>query len=320
MQTKLNKIYNKQFQEQSLLLSFIGDVNQQNIDGILFNIKQFNQRQKLKLITYPHFKKIYSITTELLENIKKHGVSDKEKNSTEGFIVILIKTNFIHIISGNYIFKKECSRLEKWENEARALDIESVKELSRKIVKNNKGLSTKGGASIGLSLILLWTNKNLEINLCDADSDKKIVIFTSKLYIMEKLFIAASTSSPEINFDPASKILTISGESRPEDIQTFYKPIFDWIGQLNALMHYTTSVSDKPVTASLIFNMVYFNSSSVKVFIQIIELFSAIEKSNDLCKTKIVWRYNTEDEDVFEAGKEIEKMCGYKMEFIENKF
>lgn len=320
MQTSLNKIYNKQFEDQLVLLSYIGEVNQKKIEDLLFNIKEFKQPQELKLITYPYFKKIYSITTELLENIKKHAVSGNEKNGTEGFIVILLETNFINIISGNYILKNECSRLENWENESRALSIESIKELSRNILKNNKGLSIKGGASIGLSLILLWTNKNLEINLCNAGSDKKIVIFTSKLYIMEKLFIAASTSSPEINFDPASKILTISGESRPEDIQAFYKPIFHWIGQLNALMHYTTSVSDKPVTASLIFNMVYFNSSSVKVFIQIIELFSAIEKSNDLCKTKIVWRYNTEDEDVFEAGKEIEKMCGYKMEFIENKF
>ncbi|OFY87308.1 MAG: hypothetical protein A3F72_17575 [Bacteroidetes bacterium RIFCSPLOWO2_12_FULL_35_15] len=320
MQTTLKKIYDKQFEDQIVLLSYLGEVNQKNIDGILFNIKEFKQQQKIKLITYPYFKKIYSITTELLENIKKHAVSGNEKNSTEGFIVILMETNFITITSGNYILKKECSRLENWENESRTLSIESIKELSRNSVKNNKGLSAKGGASIGLSLILLWTNKNLEINLFNADSDKKIVIFTSKLYIMEKLFIAASTSSPEINFDPVSKSLTISGESRPEDIQSFYKPIFDWIGQLNALIHYTTSVSDKPVTASLIFNMVYFNSSSVKVFIQIIELFSAIEKQNDLCKTTIVWRYNTEDEDVFEAGKEIEKMCGVKMEFSENKF
>jgi hypothetical protein len=64
--------------------------------------------------------------------------------------------------------------------------------------------------------------------------------------------------------------------------------------------------------------LTYFNSSSVKIFIQIIELYKKIENGTENFKANIIWKYNTEDEDILESGQEIEKMTGFKMQFQAN--
>ena len=48
------------------------------------------------------------------------------------------------------------------------------------------------------------------------------------------------------------------------------------------------------------------------------ELYKKIEKTNENFKANIIWKYNVEDEDILEAGQEIEKMTGFKMKYEKN--
>ncbi len=46
---------------------------------------------------------------------------------------------------------------------------------------------------------------------------------------MDKLIISAINETPEINFDGEKGIFFIAGKSYPEDIDSFYKSVFDYI-------------------------------------------------------------------------------------------
>lgn len=111
---------------------------------------------------------------------------------------------------------------------------------------------------------------------------------------MENLHIAATKSSPEIDFNAQTNILSITGESYPENTAQFYEPIFEW---LNAFIGNSKS-------KDIIFNieLIYFNSSSSKV---LMDLFDTLEEANEENKNIIVnWIYDEDNEASLEYGEE----------------
>ena len=48
---------------------------------------------------------------------------------------------------------------------------------------------------------------------------------------MEPLIINKTDDTPAIHLDKASKKFEFSGKSLPEDVSTFYAPVFQWIAQ-----------------------------------------------------------------------------------------
>lgn len=312
MHIYIDDIYSKHIQNQKVLATKFGDVNQEFINLTLNEIKEFKSNSIISHIIY---KKIYAITTEFLENIKRHGDISSQSKIPKGFITIILHDCYVLIISGNYITPNDQLILFNFSEELSTLNIQKK---YRETVTKNKMLTLKGGASIGLLDIAIKAGKQLDIKFYENQYAEKIVNFTATLNIMEKLFIKSEETSPEINFDHTALTLSISGESRPEDIKTFYKKIFNWIVEFDAYIHYVSGISPKPINSSLIFNLTYFNSSSVKIFIQIIELYKKIESASENFKANIIWKYNIEDEDILESGQEIEKMTGCKMQFQAN--
>ncbi len=73
---------------------------------------------------------------------------------------------------------------------------------------------------------------------------------------MENLQIDATKSSPEINFDAQTNILTITGESYPENTTQFYESVFIWIEE------YIENITDEEIFLNR--EVVYFNSGSSK--------------------------------------------------------
>jgi hypothetical protein len=312
MQSDLNHIY-QECQKQTILVSKIGDVNQEFINLLLSEIKA---QKDNPFIPYTIYKKIYSVATELLENVKKHAQVISGFTLPKGFITIIFNKDTIVITSANYVSSIDQKILSNFFEGLVGLNIQ---EKYQETIFRNKMLTLKGGASIGLLDIASKVNKRLDVSFYENQYEEKIVKFTAKLNVMEKLVIKSEETTPEINFDHSTLTLSVSGESRPEDIKDFYQNIFNWITQFEAYIHYVSSISPKAVNSSLIFNLTYFNSSSVKIFIQIMELYKKIEKNNSNFIANIIWKYNTEDEDILEAGQEIEKMTGFKMQFLPNE-
>jgi SiaC family regulatory phosphoprotein len=111
---------------------------------------------------------------------------------------------------------------------------------------------------------------------------------------MENLIIKGTEQTPEINFNK-NGLLVIKGISIPENITDFYIPIIQWMSELE---------KELPTTIHLVFEIEYINTSSTRVFIDIIKKINAYK---ELCPdTTISWKYAEDDEDNFDLGKDLE--------------
>lgn len=133
---------------------------------------------------------------------------------------------------------------------------------------------------------------------------------------MENLHLNPTQNTPLINCDSKTNIISIEGESRPENIRTFYANLFDWLDNYEKLLYYAVSLSENEKKIELNFKLEYFNSSSLKVFMEVIDKLQKIEKGSNKIKLVINWQYDEDDEDILDSGKEFEKMTGAKMNFI----
>jgi hypothetical protein len=110
---------------------------------------------------------------------------------------------------------------------------------------------------------------------------------------MEKYYSEGTKMTPEIVLDAVNHIYKISGNSRPENPMQFYKPVFEWISN-----HLTTS-SNKFI---LEMKMDYFNTSTSKIFLDLFEMFEAHDATENV---HVVWYYQSDDEEMQEAGEEL---------------
>ncbi len=116
---------------------------------------------------------------------------------------------------------------------------------------------------------------------------------------MQRLIVEKTKSSPAIDFNPDTNILKVAGESYPENCTRFYLPIFEWI------VEYLKGASD--VEIILIFDLVYFNSSSSKVLLDIFDLLEEQESY----KIIVNWIHDIEDGAMQEYGEEFKEDIKY---------
>jgi len=112
----------------------------------------------------------------------------------------------------------------------------------------------------------------------------------------DDLFIAASSSSPEVDFRFGARTLSLKGESYPENAAAFYGDIITrtrtWLETLGA---------DQDVTVDIA--LTYFNSSSTKM---LFGLFDALnEAAEGGAKIVLNWRHDVDDDTIQEFGAEL---------------
>lgn len=109
---------------------------------------------------------------------------------------------------------------------------------------------------------------------------------------MNPLVIESSAETPEIILDKRSNTFTFSGKSLPEDPISFYSPVIQW------LEGYST---DPNPNTKVDFMMMYFNTSSSKIILDIMKHFEGIKQSGH--EVIINWNFKEDDEDMLEAGE-----------------
>lgn len=112
---------------------------------------------------------------------------------------------------------------------------------------------------------------------------------------MEDLFLAATQSSPEIQFIYSENKLIIKGKSYMENTAKFYDPVFVW------LTGYLAQAQGQQIEVHL--SIVYFNSSSFKVFMNLFDLLDDAAENNKNSIT-VHWFYDAEDDMSQEYGEE----------------
>ncbi len=117
---------------------------------------------------------------------------------------------------------------------------------------------------------------------------------------MDPLFIAASPTSPEVDFRFDQHTLSIKGESYPENAAAFYGPV---IARVQA---YLDQCQDAEITVHV--SLAYFNSSSTKM------LFSFFEALNDAAmagnQVRLNWYHDEDDDTILEFGQELQDDFG----------
>ena len=112
---------------------------------------------------------------------------------------------------------------------------------------------------------------------------------------MDNLIIEATKYTPGVNFDAGSHLLSIEGKSTPENTFEFFEPITNW------LKEYFSQAQ----TATVEFNVPYFNSSSSRVMY---DIFDILEKAAGGGSTLTVnWKYAAENENGIETGEEFQE-------------
>jgi hypothetical protein len=117
------------------------------------------------------------------------------------------------------------------------------------------------------------------------------------------LHINRTSNTPEIDFNPSKNLFIIQGKSIPEDPNHFFGPIRRWLEK-----YFTEKIED----SHFIFDLEYFNSSSTKIIFDIlIILRESIKNGNNI---KIIWRYDEDDEELENAGNELNEFIGVPIE------
>ncbi len=125
---------------------------------------------------------------------------------------------------------------------------------------------------------------------------------------MKSLIIEAVPDSPyypEINFDAATGICEMKGESYMEEAYKFYTPLLNW------LKEYSLQEA-KDITLNI--KLTYFNTNSSRL---LLDIFDILKKSIDAGhQVKINWYFEPDDPDIKDEIEDFEIETGLKIKLI----
>jgi SiaC family regulatory phosphoprotein len=119
---------------------------------------------------------------------------------------------------------------------------------------------------------------------------------------MKSLIINKKYNSPDISFISKTGELKMSGRAHPENAESTFYPIIEWIEE-----YVKTPNSETNFTVDL----EYFNSSASK---SLLKIFSDLTESQDKTKLTIKWVYY--DEDSLEVAEDFQSILEFDMEKI----
>lgn len=124
---------------------------------------------------------------------------------------------------------------------------------------------------------------------------------------MEALTIKQQNNTVGVILDKENKKFVFEGRSLPENTVKFFEPIMKWIEE------YKTDPNDE---THIDMNFIYFNTSSAKIILEVLQEFDSIQKAGKT--VKITWHYMEDDYDIKEAGEEYESMVSVPFEYVEH--
>ncbi len=121
---------------------------------------------------------------------------------------------------------------------------------------------------------------------------------------MEPLLIENTIRTAGVNFDADKALLSLKGNSIPENSDGFYQPLHDWVEEFK-------KVHEGKVTFRVF--MTYFNTASIRHIIGLMK--KLIQKyGNDLT---IQWAYEKGDEEIRDRGQDLSEVVKFPFTFDE---
>lgn len=121
------------------------------------------------------------------------------------------------------------------------------------------------------------------------------------------LLIDKTADCPYINFSEEG-IIDIEGRSITEDVFSFWQPLLEWIADY---------CKNPAAFTSVTINLEYTNSSSNKYINEILRKFEECHLKGN--KLLINWKYEEDDESIYQLGKDLEAITRlpFKFEMVE---
>ena len=117
---------------------------------------------------------------------------------------------------------------------------------------------------------------------------------------MSNLSIQGSQSTPRITGDWAQGLMSMQGDSYPENSFEYFGPIIDWIERY-------LQQTQTPLRLEL--RLVYMNTSSVKAVMDIFDLLEEVYAQGR--QVSVNWYYDPRNERVMSLADEFKEDCSF---------
>ncbi len=124
--------------------------------------------------------------------------------------------------------------------------------------------------------------------------------------MIQPLSIDKTFSTPGVKFSSQDFSLVLEGRVIPEDANSVFKPIFDWV---NAYFNEGNN------QLNVVFRLYYYNTSSSK---RIVNFLKVLDEHFSLGKKITVkWEYEEGDDDCMRDGQDYQAMIKLPFELVE---
>ncbi|MCQ2250546.1 MAG: DUF1987 domain-containing protein [Bacteroidales bacterium] len=113
--------------------------------------------------------------------------------------------------------------------------------------------------------------------------------------MIEKFYLEETSTTPEVIFDPENGLFSIKGRSLPEDTETAYESVMDWLQQYKE--------SPNPET-TLCIRLDYYNSSSLRKLADILLLVKEVSQKPS-ASVSVKWYYEDGDDSSVENAEDL---------------
>jgi hypothetical protein len=110
------------------------------------------------------------------------------------------------------------------------------------------------------------------------------------------LDIPATLSSPQVRADPDAGVISLSGESYPENSFEFYRPVAGWV---------TAFLKRDNRALTLEIRLSYLNTSSIKCLIDLLDEMEDAHRGGRAMTLN--WFYDAEDDRAMELAEEFKE-------------
>lgn len=123
---------------------------------------------------------------------------------------------------------------------------------------------------------------------------------------MKSYLIRGTEKTPHIELDPSTGHIEIRGKSIPEDSYKFFEPLNNWLEEYE---------KEPALQTDMRIALEYFNTSSAKVLLEVFKRLNYLNKSGK-STVSISWVYESDDEDMLEAGRDYEGTVEVPINFV----
>jgi hypothetical protein len=296
--------------DSGIIFSYTGMVDLKKTDQLLAKLKKTDEFLRLQKTTG---RRVYAIMVECLENIAKHSAAGhSEMGKLLPVVTVKSENDRMIIRTTNPVPAERADIIARQLNKINRLSEPELLEYYEDKINRER---PERDNNAGLGFILMKLKSGNRISYRFISVDRYISTFeleiTINRYIMRKLIIDQTSSSPKVILDPEKRIFQISGESRPPDVGEFYGEIMDWMKDYS---HHLVNARDDKDPVVFSFDLEYFNSSSARYLLDFCKQIAHVQsKGKDVM---VKWHYEDDDMDMLEVGREMSRMAKLPFEYI----